>query len=67
MKLSVMFIVFLMLAMPMTNGAVSPRGWNGGKAYALARDRAAKSLALLKKSGCPNDCQSCTNCCKNCR
>uniref|UniRef100_A0A0C9R743 Ctr_60_TN conopeptide n=5 Tax=Conoidea TaxID=37797 RepID=A0A0C9R743_CONTD len=63
MKLSVMFIVFLMLAMPMTNGAVSPRGWNGGNAYALARDTAAKSLALLKKSGCPTTCKpNCPTC-----
>nr|AKB91379.1 conopeptide Mi041 [Conus miles] len=56
MKLSVMFIVFLMLTMPMTDGGIIRSANNGENADALAGDRATKVLELLLKSSCPPAC-----------
>nr|DAZ86297.1 TPA_inf: conotoxin precursor Cerm03 [Conus ebraeus] len=58
MKLSVMFIVFLMLAMTMTEAGSSDRALNGGE----AGDRAAHRVALLREIRCPTRCPSCEDC-----
>nr|Q2I2R5.2 RecName: Full=Alpha-conotoxin Lt14.1; AltName: Full=Alpha-L-conotoxin Lt14a; AltName: Full=Alpha-conotoxin LtXIVA; Flags: Precursor [Conus litteratus]ABA39796.1 conotoxin lt14a [Conus litteratus]QFQ61024.1 conotoxin superfamily L [Conus magus]UMA82324.1 conotoxin precursor Cerm03 [Conus ebraeus]UMA83907.1 conotoxin precursor Cerm03 [Conus judaeus] len=63
MKLSVMFIVFLMLTMPMTCAGISRSATNGGEADVRAHDKAANLMALLQERMCPPLCKpSCTNC-----
>nr|DAZ86295.1 TPA_inf: conotoxin precursor Cerm03 [Conus ebraeus] len=62
MKLSVMFIVFLMLTMPMTCAGISRSAINGREDVALARAMAANMLALLQERLCPPMCTSCSNC-----
>nr|DAZ86296.1 TPA_inf: conotoxin precursor Cerm03 [Conus ebraeus] len=64
MKLSVMFIVFLMLTMPMTLtcAGISRSAINGREDVALARAMAANMLALLQERLCPPMCTSCSNC-----
>nr|DAZ86908.1 TPA_inf: conotoxin precursor Cerm03 [Conus judaeus] len=62
MKLTVMFIVFLMLTMPMASAEISRRTIDGGEAGVLAGDRAANKMALLQERQCPPTCPSCSNC-----
>nr|UMA82321.1 conotoxin precursor Cerm03 [Conus ebraeus]UMA83902.1 conotoxin precursor Cerm03 [Conus judaeus] len=62
MKLTVMFIVFLMLTMPMASAEISRRTIDGGEASVLAGDRATNKNALLQQRLCPTSCSSCSNC-----
>nr|UMA83248.1 conotoxin precursor Cerm03 [Conus judaeus] len=62
MKLTVMFIVFLMLSMPMASAEISRRTIDGGEASVLAGDRATNKNALLLQRLCTASCSSCSNC-----
>nr|UMA83244.1 conotoxin precursor Cerm03 [Conus judaeus] len=62
MKLTVMFIVFLMLTMPMASAEISRRTIDGGEAGVLAGDRATNKNALLQQRLCPTSCSSCSYC-----
>nr|UMA82322.1 conotoxin precursor Cerm03 [Conus ebraeus] len=62
MKLTVMFIVFLMLTMPMASAEISRRTIDGGEAGVLAGDRAANKMALLQERLCPPICNGCPGC-----
>uniref|UniRef100_A0A0K8TTQ1 Conopeptide n=1 Tax=Conus lenavati TaxID=1519839 RepID=A0A0K8TTQ1_CONLV len=63
MKLSVMFIVFLMLTMPMADSDFTPRAVNETKTHKLARFRAANSLVVKRE--CPVTCEpGCEGKCK---
>nr|UMA83247.1 conotoxin precursor Cerm03 [Conus judaeus] len=62
MKLTVMFIVFLMLTMPMASAKISRRTIDRGEAGVLAGDSASNKNALLQQRLCPTSCSSCSNC-----
>nr|UMA83568.1 conotoxin precursor Cerm03 [Conus judaeus] len=62
MKLTVMFIVFLMLPMPMASSEISRRTIDGEEAGVLEGDRATNKNALLLQRICPTSCSSCSNC-----
>nr|UMA83565.1 conotoxin precursor Cerm03 [Conus judaeus] len=62
MKLTVMFIVFLMLTLPMASAEISRRTNDGGEAGVLAGDRATNKNALLQQRLCPTACSSCSKC-----
>nr|UMA83249.1 conotoxin precursor Cerm03 [Conus judaeus] len=62
MELTVMFIVFLMLTVPMASAEISRRTNDGGEAGVLAGDRATNKYALLQQRLCPTSCSSCLNC-----
>nr|DAZ86558.1 TPA_inf: conotoxin precursor Cerm03 [Conus judaeus] len=59
MKLTVMFIVFLMLTMPMASAEISRRTIDGGEAGVLAGDRATNKNALLQQRLCATSCSRC--------
>nr|UMA83251.1 conotoxin precursor Cerm03 [Conus judaeus] len=62
MKLTEMFIVFLMLTMPMASAEIGRRTIDGGEAGVVAGDRATNINALLQQRLCPTSCSSCPNC-----
>nr|UMA83254.1 conotoxin precursor Cerm03 [Conus judaeus] len=62
MKLTEMFIVFLMLTMPMAIAEIRRRTIDGVEAGVLAGDRATYKYALLQQRLCPTSCSSCPNC-----